>query len=471
MLFRSAPAAVVNSAIRESEKREALEDAAAGALEFVFLAPEQFRNPDTLARIRAGKPSLFVVDEAHCISEWGHDFRPDYLHLGAVIEELGHPTTLALTATASPAVRDEIVRRLGMRDPRVIVRGFDRPNIRLGVETFPDEAAKRDALLNRVVFADKPGIVYVSSRRHAEEIAAALNERGVKALHYHAGMRPSQRNPVQDSFMEGAGEVIVATSAFGMGIDKPDVRFVFHYDVSDSLDSYYQEIGRAGRDGQPARAVLFYRPEDQNIHKFFKGGGKVDEAKFEQVAGVVHREGGPITPEELRERTALSKTKVARAISRLEEAGALETLPGGEVAPSGAAAGLHEAARQAAEEQKRRHDYELLRMERMRAYADLLGCRREYILSYFGEERTGPCGNCDNCESGRTARMEATRGNESRSPQPFPLQTRVMHKEWGKGMVERYEKGKVDVLFDDPAIGRKSLFVEAVIERKLLEPE
>ena len=162
-------------------------------------------------------------------------------------------------------------------------------------------------------------------------------------------------------------------------------------------------------------AVLFYRPGDQNIHKFFKGGGNVDEARFEQVAGVVHREGGPVTPEELRGRTALSKTRVARAISRLEEAGALETLPGGEVAPSGAASGLRE-------------------------------------------------------ESGRAARMEATRGNESRSLRLFPLQTRVMHKEWGKGMVERYENGKVEVLFDDPAIGRKSLFVEAVLERKLLEP-
>ncbi|HWQ52070.1 MAG TPA: ATP-dependent DNA helicase RecQ [Bryobacteraceae bacterium] len=458
-----APAAVVNSAIRDSEKEDALDDLEEGRLEFVFLAPEQFRKAETLERVRASKPSLFVVDEAHCISEWGHDFRPDYLGLGSVIEELGHPVVLALTATAAPPVRDEIVERLGMRRPKIVVRGFDRPNIWLGVETFPDEQTKRDALLNRVAFADKPGIVYVSSRRHAEEIAADLNERGVKAAHYHAGMRHKERSPVQEGFMEGGEEVIVATSAFGMGVDKPDVRFVFHYDVTDSLDTYYQEIGRAGRDGKEARAVLFYRPEDQNIHKFFKGGGKVDEAKLEQVAAVVHQEGGPIDQDELREKTALSKTKMARAISRLEETGAIETLPGGGVAPAGEAVDLQAAAHQAAEEQKRRHDYELLRLEKMRAYAELLDCRRGYILNYFGEEHNGPCGFCDNCESGRAAR------NSAPAAEPFPVKTRVTHHEWGKGVVEAYEGEKVAVLFDDPGVGRKNLMVKAVVERGLLE--
>ena len=460
-----APAAAVNSFVRQSDKEDALEGLEEGRVQFIFLAPEQFHNSETLERVRAAEPALFVVDEAHSISEWGHDFRPDYLNLGGVVEALGHPTVLALTATAAPPVRQEIVERLGMRDARIIVRGFDRPNIWLGVEPFPNEEAKREALAHRVTHADKPGIVYVSSRRHAEEIAAELSEAGVHAVFYHGGMPARERDPVQESFMGGETEVIVATSAFGMGVDKPDVRFVFHYDITDSLDAYYQEVGRAGRDGAPARAILFYRAEDQNIHKFFKGGGKVDEGQLERVAETVHDEGAPLEPAEVQEETGLSKTKVARAIARLEEAGAVERLPTGEVVAAGERADLPDAARRAAEEQKRRHDYELLRLEKMRAYAELRDCRREYLLEYFGEEFEGPCGRCDNCESGKARQAAAERRGEG-GREPFPLKTRVVHPEWGKGVVESYGEGKVTVLFDE--VGRKNLMVEAVIERELL---
>jgi ATP-dependent DNA helicase RecQ len=460
-----APAAVVNSGIRQSEKENALDDLEEGELEFIFMAPEQFHNAETLERVQSAKPSLFVVDEAHCISEWGHDFRPEYLNLGNVIEALGHPIVLALTATAAPEVREEIVQLLGMRDPRIVVRGFDRPNIWLGVETFPNEAAKKEALLHRVNHEDKPGIVYVSSRRHAKEISDELTELGVKAAYYHGGMTTKERDPVQDDFMRGDTDVIVATSAFGMGVDKPDVRFVFHYDISDSLDSYYQEIGRAGRDGQPAKALLFYRPEDQGIHKFFKGGGKVDEEQLERVAEAVQEEGGPIDPEDLREKTDLSKIKMSRAITRLSEAGAVETLPTGEVMPVSEPVDIRDAAQRAAEEQKRRHNHELLRIEKMRMYAELRDCRREYLLEYFGEEFDGPCGRCDNCESGRT---EQARKNEPRrTPYPFPVKTRVVHPEWGKGVVEGYETDKVSVLFD--SVGRKTLMLPAVLQRGLLK--
>jgi ATP-dependent DNA helicase RecQ len=314
-----APAAVLNSVIPESERREAFEDLHRD-LEFLFLAPEQFNKQETIDRVKQAKPSLFVVDEAHCISEWGHDFRPDYLKLGAVIEALGHPTTLALTATANPSVREEITHRLGMRDPSVIVSGFDRPNIWMGVRTFPDEAAKRGALLAEVEQAEKPGIIYVSSRRNAEEIANELNARGIKAAYYHGGMRAKERGPTQNDFMSGESDVIVATSAFGMGVDKPNVRFVFHHDISDSLDSYYQEIGRAGRDGQPARAILFYRAQNLNIHRFFKGGGKVNAGEIGTVMAALAKHAEPAKPDDLRAETGLSKLKLARAIARLEEA-------------------------------------------------------------------------------------------------------------------------------------------------------
>jgi ATP-dependent DNA helicase RecQ len=453
-------AAVVNSMTRVGDVREAFEDLKEGDLEFLFLAPEQFSNSERFERVRASKPSLFVVDEAHCISEWGHDFRPDYLNLGSVIEALGHPVVLAMTATAAPKVRDEITERLGMRKPRVIVKGFNRPNIRLTVESnFESESKKKDALLERVSEAEKPGIVYAASRKHAEDIAHELSDRGLKAVFYHGGMRAKERNAIQEDFMSGRSDVIVATSAFGMGVDKANVRFVFHYDISDSLDSYYQEVGRAGRDGLPANAILFYRPEDLGLQKFLAGGGKLETDKLEQIAKAVHQEDAPVSPEELREKLDLSKAKVAKALNRLEEAGAVERLPTGEVAGSNPP-DLREAAEQAAVAQKERHEYNMLRIEKMRAYAELLDCRREYLLNYFGEDSKGRCGNCDNC-------LKSPSTQPKKPGEPFPLKTRVVHKQWGKGLVKSYDGDKVVILFDEA--GPKTLSTQAVVEGGLLE--
>jgi ATP-dependent DNA helicase RecQ len=287
-------AALVNSALPAAERAEALDEFVEGAAEFLFLAPEQFANEETYARVQASKPSLFVVDEAHCISEWGHDFRPEYLRLGSVIEALAHPRVLALTATASPPVRQEIVERLGMREPTIVVRGFDRPNIRLAVEGFADEENKRQALIARVVDAPKPGIVYVATRKHSEKLAVALVGQGVNAVAYHAGMSAAERSRVQEAFMSDAADVIVATTAFGMGVDKLDVRFVYHLDVAESVDAYYQEIGRAGRDGDPAETILFYRPEDLNLRRFLAGSGQVDADQMTRVAEAVQDATGPV---------------------------------------------------------------------------------------------------------------------------------------------------------------------------------
>src|SRR3954468_2999466 len=221
-------AAAVSSFVASGAREEAFEELAEGSLEFLFLSPEQLTNEEVLASVADARPSLFVVDEAHCISEWGHDFRPDYLKLGAVADAVGRPPLLALTATASPPVREEIVERLGMRSPALIVRGFDRPEIELSVERFHDARAKERALLERVVAAPKPGIVYAATRRLAEEMAAQLGEVGVSAVSYHGGMRRREREEAQEAFMEDRIEVIVATTAFGMGVDKANVRFVFH---------------------------------------------------------------------------------------------------------------------------------------------------------------------------------------------------------------------------------------------------
>ncbi len=474
-------AAVINSSISEGKQKELLEDLEQGELEYMFLTPEQLSRADVLERVRQSKPALFVIDEAHCVSEWGHDFRPDYLNLGRVIEQLGHPVTLALTATASGSVREEIVTRLCMRDANVLVNGFDRPNIWLGVNTAPNEAAKRELLLARVEDAEKPGIVYVSSRKHAEDIAAVLVERGMNALAYHGGMTPNQRSPIQDDFMEDRIEVIVATSAFGMGVDKPNVRFVFYYDVPHSIDAFYQGIGRAGRDGEPARALLFYRPEDLGIHKFFAGSAKTGADRLEKVATAVLEEGAPVPVEELLEKTELSKSRLTQTINRLEEAGAVEVLPSGEIQAATDAEDLERITEEAGALIASRHEAEIERIERMRAYAELTTCRRVFVLEYFGEESAGACGNCDNCLHPEAAVRDAEKQLAPPPPDPITVRhgavmeavsalaegTRVNHRKFGAGVVAEVNGEMVKV--DFASVGEKTIVPAAVLASGVLE--
>jgi ATP-dependent DNA helicase RecQ len=451
---------LMNSTLKPAERRETFENLLEGELEFLLLAPEQLSNPEVLEQIKAAKPSLFVVDEAHCVSEWGHDFRPDYLRLGTFIEELGHPTILALTATASPPVREEIITRLGMRNPKVVVQGFDRPNIWLDVIRFDDELDKKRSFYERIVEVEKPGIVYAATRQRSEEIAQELQNKGIKALAYHAGMKAPEREQVQSAFMNDEAEVIVATTAFGMGIDKPNVRFVFHYDISDSVDSYYQEIGRAGRDGEPSQAALFYRPEDLGIRRFFASTGQVDVDHLQQVATVIISQPGPVTLHDLKEVTELSQSKLTTALSRLEEVGVVVISPGGEVKTGERNQDIAEAMLEAASTQQNHHDFDRSRIEMMRGYAELRDCRRRYLLNYFGEEVDEPCGYCDNCKAGITV-------EKSEQLEVFPINSRVSHNAWGEGLVMRYEGDKMVVLFDK--VGYKTLAVAVVQERGLVK--
>ena len=450
-----------NSTVATAQRRASLEQLADGRLEFVLVAPESLVREDVLECLEAARPSLFVVDEAHCVSAWGHDFRPDYLRLRDVVQRVGRPPVLALTATAAPPVRTTIVDRLGLRDPVVVVRGFDRPNIHLSVRPVQDEAEKIPAVSEVIASTGTPGIVYVATRKRAEEVATALGDGGVLSVPYHAGLPARSRESVQEIFMAGDVDVVVATNAFGMGVDKADARFVVHHDVPESLDAYYQEIGRAGRDGAPAKAVLLFRQENLGIRKFFAGGGKPSRR---DLAGILQSLGGggaerPVP--EVAAATGLGEGRLRSALARLEDAGAVRLTPDDTVRAVGRAsdAGHYLATASRASDAER--ELERTRLEMMRSFAETRLCRRTVLLAYFGEPFEGPCGACDNCDAGRVRPTGDGQAARFEPPQ------RVRHADWGEGQVVRADDDTVVVVFDDK--GYRTLSVDLVQERGLLE--
>ncbi|CAL9349825.1 RecQ family ATP-dependent DNA helicase [Streptomyces sp. enrichment culture] len=469
-------AVAVNSAQRSGQTRAAWEAVRHGDAEFLFLSPEQLAKDEVLDRLAQAGPSLFVVDEAQCVAAWGHDFRPDYLRLAHAVRRVGGPTVLALTATASPPVREEIVRRLEMgEDAAQVVAGFDRPNITLEVRRFAEEDQRRRAVVERAASEAKPGLVYTATRRDAEEYAAELAGLGLSAAAYHAGLPARERSRVHDAFLAGEADVVVATSAFGMGIDKEDVRFVLHAALPGSLDAYYQEIGRAGRDGGAAVAVLHYRTGDSGLQRMF-ATRTPDEETLGEVAEAVHEGDGPVDLDELGAGTDLPRRRVTAAANLLEQAGAVRTDDEGQLSPEPGVP-ADEAAQRASRTAEARKRLEESRLEMMRAYAETTGCRRRFLLGYFGEEYEAPCGTCDTClaeDSPDPAAGTPTEGVTEPGAAPpghpaaasYPAGTRVRHREWGDGMVMNEEGDRITVLFD--TMGYRTLSLAAVTDSDLL---
>jgi len=327
-------ATFINSVLTPSEQGQRLREIQQGRYKLVYIAPERFRNPGFMEGIQSCRVSLFAVDEAHCVSEWGHDFRPDYLRLKEVVEKLSHPPVAALTATATPDVRRDIITQLGLRQPITFVAGFDRPNLRFQVKKVEGEADKIDAILGLLKKESHRGIIYAATRKNVENLTSALRSHGYKAGGYHAGMEMESRKFIQDRFMEGTLPVVVATNAFGMGIDKADLRFVVHYDIPGSLEAYYQEVGRAGRDGKPATCLFLFNYADTFTQEFFIDGSypprEMIERTYQVLCGIGTDE-IEMTQKALAERLGRSKSNsksnemaVSSCLKILEKAGYIE---------------------------------------------------------------------------------------------------------------------------------------------------
>ena len=402
---RGLPATFINSSLSEPEQRARIESLRRRAHKLVYIAPERFRSSRFTSAVQSIPVSLFAVDEAHCISTWGHDFRPDYLRLKHVIRSLGRIQTIALTATATPYVRSDIIQQLGLTQPQTFVSGFDRPNLSIEVVHTEKEKEKISRIRHLAKKTSGSGIVYASTRKAVEQVGRELKTAGLTVSTYHAGMSDGVRVKAQEDFMSGRTQMIVATNAFGMGIDKPDIRFVAHYQIPGSIEAYYQEIGRAGRDGLPSTCVLLFNYADKNTHDFFIEGSYPDISTVKNVYDALLRRGEKRIELTAAQIGKLSGEKnemaVQSALYMLERAGHISReapVARGVRAPRAILmldnAPMRVDARQVAgrADLERRKLRELINL----CYTDF--CYRAHILNYFGDRHHDrECGTCGNC--------------------------------------------------------------------------
>jgi ATP-dependent DNA helicase RecQ len=462
-------ARTINSSLTAREQtaeEDAVED---GEGDILYVTPERFRDRDFFDILLGRRISLFVVDEAHCVSQWGHDFRPDYMMLGAIAERLGRPPVLALTATAPPEVQEDIALQLGMVDPFRVIGELVRPNLILEVAPAVN-GDRKDAELERILRAtDGSGIIYTATVREAERLYALLSAHWPMAL-YHGKRSARQREAAQDAWTAGEVKAVVATNAFGLGIDKADIRFVVHYHFPGSIEAYYQEAGRAGRDGKAARCTILYREEDRAIQGYFLGGKYPDLPEAARVARVVNS-----TDREVRRPLAeiagdadVPRRKARIVLTLLKRHGMVREHRGGvweRVADDVTRTDLSRELR----DYEERRAMDRRKLEAMVRYCRTAQCRTRMILEYFGEtpDEEFRCGHCDNDARRDGARASdalperpgrrvagTTAADASASPDPHPRRDRVLrsgeeitHGTYGAGIVLSLDRDRAEVDF------------------------